>query len=257
MNTVQTKPLLLRTLGFIAAMLAIVSPEIAFAQDITSITSRPTADGGTEWSLPVQTLVMMTSLTLVPAVVLMMTSFTRIIIVLGLLRTAMGTQTTPPNQVLIGIALFLSFFIMAPVINEINAVAWQPLSAGSISFQQAAELAAGPIREFMIAQTRQTDLATFAQIAGLKDLQGPEDVPFSVLVPSFVTSELKTAFQIGFTLFIPFLIIDLVVSSILMSLGMMMVPPITIALPFKLMLFVLVDGWSLIMMSLSQSFYFT
>lgn len=256
MNNGLIMKFLAKSLTIFPILALFLAPEVSFAQDFAGVTSREMPDGSTEWSLPVQTLVMMTALTFIPAVILMMTSFTRVIIVLGLLRTAMGTQTTPPNQVLIGIALFLTFFIMAPVINEINIVAWTPLNNNEINFQQAITLAMQPIREFMLAQTREIDMATFARIAGLENLQGPEDLPFSVLVPAFITSELKTAFQIGFTLFIPFLIIDLVVSSVLMSLGMMMVPPITIALPFKLMLFVLVDGWSLIMMSLSQSFYF-
>lgn len=226
----------------------------ASAEGLGTVTSRPMADGSTEWSLQIQTLVMMTSLMFLPAVVLMMTSFTRIIIVLGLLRTAIGTQTTPPNQVMIGIALFLTYFIMAPVINEINELAWTPLSNNEISFQQAIELASSPIREFMMAQTREKDLATFLGIAGIENVATPKDVPFSVLVPSFVTSELKTAFQIGFTLFIPFLIIDLVVASILMAMGMMMLSPMIVSLPFKLMLFVLVDGWNLVIGTIATSY---
>jgi flagellar biosynthetic protein FliP len=229
----------------------------ASAQDVASVTSQTLNDGSQQWSLPIQTLVLLTSMTFIPAVILMMTSFTRIIIVLGLLRTAMGTQTTPPNQVLLGIALFLSFFIMTPVLKEIHQEAWIPLNAETITFEQAIDKAAKPLRNFMLGQTRQNDIATFAGIAGVKNIKTPDDVPFSILVPSFVTSELKTAFQIGFTIFIPFLVIDLVVASVLMSLGMMMVPPVTISLPFKLMLFVLVDGWTLIMSSLSASFYIT
>lgn len=248
------KPTLSKTLLVLIGLL--LGSQAWAADPVANIVSTPMEDGSTQWSLPIQTLVLLTAMKFLPAIILMMTAFTRIIIVLGLLRTAMGTQTSPPNQVLIGISLLLTFFIMSPVLNEINQVAWTPLSNGDISMQQAIALGMEPVREFMLAQTRQTDLATFAQIAGLSNLNGPEDVPFSVLLPAFVTSELQTAFQIGFTLFIPFLIIDLVVSSTLMALGMMMVPPITIALPFKLMLFVLVDGWSLIMFSISQSFYF-
>lgn len=248
------KPTLSKT--FLVLIGLLLGSQAWAADPVANIVSTPMEDGSTQWSLPIQTLVLLTAMKFLPAIILMMTAFTRIIIVLGLLRTAMGTQTSPPNQVLIGISLLLTFFIMSPVLNEINQVAWTPLSNGDISMQQAIALGMEPVREFMLAQTRQTDLATFAQIAGLSNLNGPEDVPFSVLLPAFVTSELQTAFQIGFTLFIPFLIIDLVVSSTLMALGMMMVPPITIALPFKLMLFVLVDGWSLIMFSISQSFYF-
>ena len=248
------KPTLSKT--FLVLIGLLLGSQAWAADPVANIVSTPMEDGSTHWSLPIQTLVLLTAMKFLPAIILMMTAFTRIIIVLGLLRTAMGTQTSPPNQVLIGISLLLTFFIMSPVLNEINQVAWTPLSNGDISMQQAIALGMEPVREFMLAQTRQTDLATFAQIAGLSNLNGPEDVPFSVLLPAFVTSELQTAFQIGFTLFIPFLIIDLVVSSTLMALGMMMVPPITIALPFKLMLFVLVDGWSLIMFSISQSFYF-
>lgn len=248
------KPTLSKT--FLVLIGLLLGSQAWAADPVANIVSTPMEDGSTQWSLPIQTLVLLTAMKFLPAIILMMTAFTRIIIVLGLLRTAMGTQTSPPNQVLIGISLLLTFFIMSPVLNEINQVAWTPLSNGDISMQQAIALGMEPVREFMLAQTRQTDLATFAQIAGLSNLNGPEDVPFSVLLTAFVTSELQTAFQIGFTLFIPFLIIDLVVSSTLMALGMMMVPPITIALPFKLMLFVLVDGWSLIMFSISQSFYF-
>ncbi|WP_280549076.1 MULTISPECIES: flagellar type III secretion system pore protein FliP [unclassified Halomonas] len=230
-------------------------PELALAQQIPGIVSRPLDDGGQQWSLSLQTLLLLSSLAFLPAVLLMMTCFTRIIIVLSLLRTAMGTQATPPNQVLLGLALFLTLFIMAPVLSQVHELAWAPLSNDDINFDEFLQLAQGPFREFMLAQTREPDLAMFARLADIGELQGPEDVPMRVLVPSFVTSELKTAFQIGFTIFIPFLIIDLVVASVLMSLGMMMVPPITISLPFKLMLFVLVDGWQLIIGSLAESFY--
>lgn len=173
----------------------------------------------------------------------------------SLLRTAMGTQSAPPNQVLLGLALFLTFFIMSPVFNQIYDVAWLPFSQDAIDFPVFIERAAQPLREFMLAQTREPDLALFSKLAETGPMQGPEQVPFHVLVPSFITSELKTAFQIGFTIFIPFLIIDLVVASVLMALGMMMVPPATISLPFKLMLFVLVDGWTLLIGSLANSFY--
>ncbi len=215
--------------------------------------AKQTGDEG--WSLPVQTLVLLSSFTFLPALLLLMTGFTRIIIVLGLLRTALGTPTAPPNQVLLGLALFLTFYVMSPVFNQIYQDAWQPLQQDKITMEVAIEKGAKPLHVFMLEQTREKDLAMFAQIAKAGEIASPEEVPFSILVPAFVTSELKTAFQIGFTIFIPFLIIDLVVASILMALGMMMVPPATIALPFKLMLFVLVDGWQLMMGSLAQSFY--
>lgn len=226
----------------------------AMAQ-LPGLVSQPLAGGGQSWSLPVQTLVFITSLTFLPAVLLMMTSFTRIIIVFGLLRNALGTPSAPPNQVLLGLALFLSFFIMSPVLDKIYTDAYQPFSDNKISMEVALEKGAQPLREFMLRQTREADLALFARLAKTPEMAGPEAVPMRILLPAYVTSELKTAFQIGFTVFIPFLIIDLVVASVLMALGMMMVPPATIALPFKLMLFVLVDGWQLLVGSLAQSFY--
>ncbi|WP_148254186.1 flagellar type III secretion system pore protein FliP [Aidingimonas lacisalsi] len=230
-------------------------PTQGIAQEIPGIVSQPTADGGQQWSIQLQTLLLLSSMAFLPAMLLMMTSFTRIIIVLSLLRTAMGTQSTPPNQVILGLALFMTLFIMSPVFTDVYNVAWQPLSNDEINFTTFLERGVQPFREFMLAQTREPDLALFARLADIGDMQGPEDVPLQVLLPSFVTSELKTAFQIGFTIFIPFLIIDLVVASVLMSLGMMMVPPATISLPFKLMLFVLVDGWQLLVGSLAESFY--
>ncbi len=207
------------------------------------------------WSLPVQTLVLLTSLTFLPACLLLMTGFTRIIIVLGLLRSALGTQSTPPNQVLLGLALFLTFFVMSPVFNTVYEEAWLPLSEDKITMEAALPRAEQPFRAFMLEHTRESDLALFTRIAKHDNYATPQDVPLRILMPAFVTSELKTGFQIGFTVFIPFLIIDLVIASVLMALGMMMVPPATISLPFKLMLFVLVDGWQLVMGSLAQSFY--
>ncbi|SFR01003.1 MULTISPECIES: flagellar type III secretion system pore protein FliP [unclassified Enterobacter] len=233
--------------------LMLVAPS-AFAQ-LPGLISQPMAGGGQSWSLPVQTLVFITSLTFLPAILLMMTSFTRIIIVFGLLRNALGTPSAPPNQVLLGLALFLTFFIMSPVIDKIYTEAYQPFSESKISVDVALEKGAQPLKEFMMRQTREADLALFARLANTPPLAGPEAVPMRILLPAYVTSELKTAFQIGFTIFIPFLIIDLVIASVLMALGMMMVPPATIALPFKLMLFVLVDGWQLLVGSLAQSFY--
>ena len=226
----------------------------AFAQ-LPGLISQPMSNGGQSWSLPVQTLVFITSLTFLPAILLMMTSFTRIIIVFGLLRSALGTPSAPPNQVLLGLALFLTFFIMAPVFDKIYTDAYQPFSENKIQMDEALERGSKPLREFMLRQTREADLALFARLADTPPLEGPEVVPMRILLPAYVTSELKTAFQIGFTVFIPFLIIDLVIASVLMALGMMMVPPATIALPFKLMLFVLVDGWQLLVGSLAQSFY--
>lgn len=233
--------------------LSLVSPA-ALAQ-LPGLVSQPLPGGGQSWSLPVQTLVFITTLTFIPAILLMMTSFTRIIIVFGLLRSALGTPSAPPNQVLLGLALFLTFFIMSPVIDKIYTDAYQPFSEDKISLQEAMDKGSQPLREFMLRQTREADLALFARLANSEPLDGPEAVPLRILLPAYVTSELKTAFQIGFTIFIPFLIIDLVIASVLMALGMMMVPPATIALPFKLMLFVLVDGWQLLVGSLAQSFY--
>lgn len=230
-------------------------PESAVTQALPAFTATPDADGGQTYTLSIQTLLLLTMLSFLPAVLLLMTGFTRIIIVLGLLRNAMGTGASPPNTVLIGIALFLTFFTMSPVFDDVYAQAYQPLSEGTIGFETALERAAGPMRTFMLNQTREADLALFANMAQAPEFDSPAEVPLRVLVPAFVTSELKTAFQIGFTVFIPFLIIDLVVASVLMALGMMMVPPVTISLPFKLMLFVLADGWHLLLGSLARSFY--
>ncbi|MEN8166183.1 MAG: flagellar type III secretion system pore protein FliP [Pseudomonadota bacterium] len=212
------------------------------------------ADGGQTYTLTIQVLFFMTALTLLPAALMMMTSFARIIIVLAILRQALGTQSTPNNQILIGLALFLTLFIMMPVINEVNEVALQPYLAEQLDTVQALQAAAGPVREFMLAQTREDDLALFARIGDFGELNGPEDAPFSLLLPAFATSELKTGFQIGFLLFIPFLIIDVVVASVLMSMGMMMLSPMIISLPFKIMLFVLIDGWALVFGTLASSF---
>ncbi|MBW7984782.1 flagellar type III secretion system pore protein FliP [Enterobacillus tribolii] len=234
--------------------LLLLLPFSALAQ-LPGLISQPLAGGGQSWSLPVQTLVLLTSLTFLPALLLMMTSFTRIIIVLGLLRNALGTPTAPPNQVILGLALFITFFVMSPVFDKIYQDAYLPFSEEKIEMDVALTRGAQPLREFMLRQTRETDLALYARLANLPQMEGPEAVPMRVLLPAYVTSELKTAFQIGFTVFIPFLIIDLVVASVLMALGMMMVPPATISLPFKLMLFVLVDGWQLLLGSLAQSFY--
>ena len=241
---------MMRRLLSLLPLLMLLAPA-AHAQ-LPGLVSQPLANGGQSWSLPVQTLVFITSLTFIPAVLLMMTSFTRIIIVFGLLRNALGTPSAPPNQVMLGLALFLTFFIMAPTFDKIYADAYLPFSQDKISMEVALDKGAQPLREFMLRQTREADLALFARLANTAPIDGPEAVPMRILLPAYVTSELKTAFQIGFTVFIPFLIIDLVVASVLMALGMMMVPPATIALPFKLML---VDGWQLLVGSLAQSFY--
>ncbi len=205
-------------------------------------------------SVVVEIFLLLTVLSIAPALLIMMTSFTRIIIVLSLLRQALGTQQMPPNQVMIGIALFLTFFVMSPVWTTINEQALQPYLNKSISPEKAIEAATVPIRAFMMKQVRESDLALFVSASGEARPKTPEDVPFLVVVPAFIISELKTAFQIGFMLYIPFLILDMVISSILLSMGMMMLPPIMISLPFKLMLFVLVDGWNLIAGSLIKSF---
>ena len=211
--------------------------------------------GGQPVSLPLQTLLLMTAITLLPSMLLMLTAFTRIIIVLGLLRQALGTGQTPSNQVLLGLALFLTAMVMMPVWDKAWSTGMSPYLNGEIDFQTAWTLSTQPLRAFMLAQVRDTDLLTFAGLAGHGPYASPDAIPFPVLVASFVTSELKTAFQIGFMLFLPFLVIDLVVSSVLMSLGMMMLSPVMVALPFKLMLFVLADGWNLLLGSLAQSFY--
>lgn len=211
--------------------------------------------GGQSYSLTLQLLILMTAVTLLPSIFLMMTAFTRIVIVLSILRQAIGAGQSPPNQVLVGLSLFLTFFVMAPVVDQINVDAVQPYMAGTIETTEALQRAAVPLKKFMLGQTRESDIATFVRITGGDGFDKPEDVPLSILVPAFATSELKTAFQIGFLIFIPFVIIDLVVASVLMSMGMMMLSPVLISLPFKIMLFVLVDGWSLVMGTLASSFY--
>jgi flagellar biosynthesis protein FliP len=243
-----------RWLGLALITTVALLPALAQAQALPAITSTPSAGGGTQWSLSIQTLLLITGLTFIPAMILMMTSFTRIIIVFSLLRHALGTQTSPPNQVLVGLALFLTFFIMSPVGEKIYVDAYQPLAENKITFVQALERGAVPLRAFMLKQTRDADLALFTKISQSPTPATVDDVPMRVLIPAFVTSELKTAFQIGFIIFIPFLIIDMVVASVLMSMGMMMMSPVIVALPFKIMLFVLVDGWQLVIGSLVASF---
>ncbi len=229
-------------------------PAMAQGQiELVQINENP--EGGSSLTLTIQVLLLMTVLTLLPSILLMFTSFTRIIIVFAILRQALGAGTTPSTQVLIGLALFLSFFIMMPVIQQIQVDAYEPYIQESIELDEALRLAVAPVHEFMRNQVRQSDLAMFASLAGLEGgFEAPEDIPLQILVPAFLTSELKTAFQIGFLIFIPFVIIDLAVASVLMSMGMIMLSPMLVSLPFKLMLFVLVDGWALLSGTLASSF---
>ncbi len=212
---------------------------------------------GSDMAAVLKMLLVLTVLALAPSIVILLTSFTRIIVVLHFVRTAVGTQTTPPNQVLIGLALFITFFVMSPVLSEINTTAIEPLSRGEIQFEQAIETGIEPLRKFMFNQTSQKDIATFIEVANMdvENIENLDDIPTSVLIPSFIISELRIAFIIGFLIYIPFIIIDMVVASTLMSMGMMMLPPTTISLPFKILLFVLADGWNLIIGNLVSTFY--
>ncbi len=222
---------------------------------LTAITVASGEDGAATYSVSLQILAAMTALTLLPAALLMMTAFTRIVVVLAILRQALGTLQTPSNQILLGLSLFLTLFVMAPVFEELHENALGPYLDGEIEFIQGLDRARAPVQTFMLHHTRSTDLGLFASLSGDQEYESPENVPLTVLIPAFVTSELKTAFQIGFLLFIPFLVIDLVVASVLMAMGMMMLSPLIISFPFKLMLFVLVDGWALVMGTLASSFY--
>ena len=239
-------------LAVVSALPALALAQQAGGNSLPLVVAQGAA--GTSYSVPIQTLLFFTALSFLPALLLMMTGFTRIVIVLGLLRQALGTQAAPPNQVIIGLSLFLTFFVMGPTFDKVYAQAYQPFAENRIAFDEALKRGEAPMREFMLKQTRQTDVQLFAKLAKLPDDVKGEAVPFKVLVPAFVTSELKSAFQIGFMIFIPFLVIDLVVASVLMSLGMMMLSPVLVALPFKLMLFVLADGWNLLLGSLAASF---
>lgn len=221
---------------------------------VPALTVSTGEDGLQNYSVSIQILLLMTALTVLPALLMMMTSFTRIMVVFAILRQALGLQQTPSNQILLGLALFLSFFIMTPVLQQINTVALQPYLSEEISAGEALAQAELPVRTFMMAQTRESDLSLFMELSDSDPVATQQEVPFTVLVPAFVTSELKTAFQIGFMLFIPFLVIDLVVASVLMAMGMMMLSPIIISLPFKIMLFVLVDGWAMVIGTLAASF---
>jgi len=255
-----------RKLFVLGALLGALLPALAMAQS-TGAAPAPAIGGGaslpllvgqgttgSSYSVPIQTLLFFTALSFLPALLLMMTGFTRIVIVLSMVRQAIGTQAAPPNQVVIGLSLFLTLFVMGPTLDRVYTEAYQPFTSNQIPFDQALERAQVPMRDFMGKQTRQSDLQLFANLAKVEGDISPATIPFRVLVPAFVTSELKSAFQIGFLIFIPFLIIDLVVASVLMSLGMMMLSPVMVALPFKLMLFVLADGWNLLLGSLAASF---
>ena len=246
-----------KTSGYLLLGLCLFFPLLALAQTgggMPAWTSAPNPGGGQTYTLPIQTLLTITAITFIPAVLLMMTSFTRIIIVLSLLRHALGTQSSPPNQVMVAMALFLTFFIMSPVLDKIYTDAYQPFTENKLGFVQAVDKGIVPLRGFMLKQTRESDIMLFTRLAKVEKPASAQELPMRVLVPAFITSELKTAFQIGFVIYIPFLVIDMVVASVLMSMGMMMMSPVMVSLPFKLMLFVLVDGWHLMMGSLVMSF---
>ena len=246
-----------RSLRPLLAVACCIAAPMAMGQGASAIEllrTTPVAGGGQAYSLTLQALGLMTLLTLLPAIVLSMTAFTRIVIVLGLLRQALGAAQTPPNQVIVGLSLFLTFFVMGPTLSEVQRDALQPYVAESIPFETALQRAVVPMKKFMLAQTRESDLKLFMDLAKSPPVKAPMDTPLTVLLPSFLTSELRTAFTIGFLIYVPFLVIDLVVASVLMSMGMMMVSPVIIALPFKFLLFVLVDGWALILGSLAASF---
>ncbi|HBD11597.1 MAG TPA: flagellar biosynthetic protein FliP [Porticoccaceae bacterium] len=235
-------------------LMAVATPALA-QQGIPLVTVTPGEDGANSYSLTIQILLLMTVLSLLPAALLTMTSFTRVLVVFAILRQALGTAQTPSNQILVGLALFTSLFIMTPVFEKAYSNGISPYISEQLNFNEAANRAIQPFREFMLNQVREADLALFVDLSGDNDIDDPADVPLKILLPAFVVSELKTAFQIGFLIFIPFLIIDLVVASVLMSMGMMMLSPILISLPFKIMLFVLIDGWSLIVSTLAAGFY--
>ena len=238
--------------------MALLSAGVAAAQTAPGGSSLPLligqGGGGTNYSVPIQTLLFFTALSFLPAMLLMMTGFTRIVIVLSLMRQAIGAQAAPPNQVIVGLSLFLTLFVMGPTLDKVYKQAYEPFANNQINFTEALERGQVPMRQFMLKQTRQSDLGLFSRLAKLEGEVKPETVPFRVLVPAFVTSELKSAFQIGFLIFIPFLVIDMIVASVLMSLGMLMLSPVMVALPFKLMLFVLADGWNMLLGSLAASF---
>lgn len=243
----------------IAIVLAFFIPELASAASvgIPALSVNANADGSQTYTLSLQVLALMTVLTLLPAMLMMLTSFTRILIVLAIVRQAIGLPQAPSGQILIGLSLFLTLFIMAPIFSKVYNEAVVPYMDEKIELPQAFELAKKPFRDFMLGQTRESDLEMFMDISDTPPVKSADEVPFLTLMPAFVTSELKTAYQIGFMIFIPFLVIDLVVASVLMAMGMMMLSPMIISLPFKIMLFVLVDGWALVMGTLAASFYTT
>ncbi len=239
----------------LTAILLLIGPVIALAQSNAQLPLLVgTGNAGMSFSVPIQTLLFFTALSFLPAILLMMTGFTRIVIVLSLLRQALGTQSAPPNQVVVGLSLFLTLFVMGPTLDKVYADAYLPYTSNTLTFEQALPKAEAPMRDFMSKQTRQSDLALFVKLAKLDVKTDATTAPMRVLIPAFVISELKSAFQIGFMIFIPFLVIDIVVASVLMSLGMMMLSPVLVALPFKLMIFVLADGWNLLIGSLAASF---
>ena len=244
--------------SFLILIVFFIFPEFANSQNLPegleALTITESANGNKTYSLSLKILALMTALTILPSLVLGMTAFTRIIIVMSILRQALGTQQTPPNQILIAISLFLTFFVMAPTFNKITDSVSEPYQSGEMSLNEAIETGGGELKKFMIKNTRKTDLNMFASMANMGNFESSIDVPFYIVLPAYMTSELKTAFQIGFLLFLPFLVIDMVVASILMSLGMMMLSPMLIALPFKLLLFVLVDGWTMTVGSLVGTF---
>lgn len=250
------KPGLIKQMLRFFVLLAGFVPLLAHSAEtgIPAVTLTTNPDGSADYSVTIQILALMTMLTFLPAVMMMMTSFARIIIVFAILRQALGLQQTPSNQIMVGLSLFLTLFIMSPVLDRVNEGAVQPYLNEQLTSIEAVQAASIPFREFMLAQTRENDLNLFMDISRTPAVETPADIPFTVLVPSFITSELKTAFQIGFMLFIPFLVIDLVVASVLMAMGMMMLSPVIISLPFKIMLFVLIDGWVMVVGTLASSF---
>jgi flagellar biosynthetic protein FliP len=239
----------------LAVLVVLVLASVQAAAQTTESLEIRLNSGEGKLTTPIRIVILMTILTIIPAILVSVTSFTRLVIVMHFIRQALGTQTMPPNQILIGLSLFLTFFIMQPTFDRVNQQALEPLLSGDINEMQALDKASGPMRQFMLKYTREKDLALFTKIAGLPRPNSPNDVSMRVLIPSFMISEMKTAFQIGFVIYIPFLVIDMVVASILLSMGMMQLPPIMISVPFKILLFVMVDGWNLLMGSLVKSFY--
>ena len=254
MKEIRTSLTTRTLMALVITGLGCLLPQVGFAEGIPALKVLEGNEGGTEYSLSLQLIIVMTLLSLLPSILILMTSFTRIIIVLSLLRQAMGTAQTPPNQVLIGIALFLTLFIMNPILQTIYDDALEPVQNEEITFNEGLDRARVPLQQFMLGQTREKDMALFMEMSDTDPVEEVADLPLSVLVPAFITSELKTAFTIGFLIYIPFIIIDLVVASVLMSMGMMMLSPMMISMPFKLLLFVLVDGWGLVTGSLVATY---